>query len=275
MTKLVGILNVTPDSFATPPLAPEAAATAALEIIADGADVIDVGAESTRPGARTLTPQEEWERLAPGLPAIIAAAHAEGVSVSLDTRNPWTAQLGIAAGVDLINDVSGGGPEMAAIVAPTAALLVVMHALAVPPVAGRMLPPEADPLPLLRDWFEGRLDALDRAGIARDRLVLDPGIGFGKTPRHAMMLISRAAELSALGCHVMVGHSRKSVLGTFTEHGAAPDARDDVTIALSAVMAVSGIDYLRVHAVARHREMLDVLSPRRTARGRFLPMRLT
>lgn len=261
MTALVGILNVTPDSFAeaAPATAPEAAIARARQLLDDGADVLDIGAESTRPGARALTAAQEWDRLAPCLPPIVALARARGVTVSLDTRHPDTARRGIEAGVDWINDVGGAPEAMARAVAPTAARLVVMHAVSIPADAARRLPPDADPVAEILAFLRTRIATLEAAGIAPERIILDPGFGFGKSPRQQMAMLARFPEFAALGRPVLAGHSRKSFLSLFTD-APAPE-RDDVTLALSGVLMTLGADYLRVHDVARHARLRADLAP--------------
>ncbi|ORE95397.1 dihydropteroate synthase [Stappia sp. 22II-S9-Z10] len=252
MTKIVGIINVTPDSFANAVsrLAPEAAIAEAAAQIEAGADMLDVGAESTRPGGAPVTPAEEWDRLAPCLPEIIRMAHAAGREVSVDTRNAATAERAVAAGVDVINDVGGGAADMAAVMAANEARLVIMHALSLPVVRGETLPPETDIIAYLTSWFGARLDGLAAAGIHPARVILDPGIGFGTTPRHAFEIVSRLAELRVLGRPLYVGHSRKSFLAGASD-APAPE-RDDVTLAVSGVLIAAGADFIRVHNVARH-----------------------
>ncbi len=260
MTKIVGIVNVTPDSFANAEhaLAPEAAIAEAADQLAHGADVIDVGAESTRPGGDAVTPEEEWARLSPCLPQILRLAHAHGAKVSVDTRNPGTAERAAAAGVDWINDVGGTGPEMAAVIAASEVTLVVMHAVSVPVVRGETLPPATDMIAHANAWFAERLETLAAAGIDPSRVILDPGIGFGTTPRHAFDVVARMPVLRALGRPLLIGHSRKSFLVTTTA-APAPE-RDDVTLALSGVLMLHGADYIRVHNVARHAALRERLA---------------
>jgi len=260
VSRIVGILNVTPDSFAEAAPTTDAATVLdrAAAMIADGADVIDVGAESTRPGATPLSPAQEWERLAPCLPPLVTLARTRGVLVSLDTRHPETARRGIEAGVHWINDVGGAPDAMARVVAPSQLRLVVMHSLAIPADPARRLPPDADPVAEVIAFLRERIDTLARAGIPRERLVLDPGFGFGKSPAQQIAMLARAAEFRALGCPVLVGHSRKSFLSLFTD-APAPE-RADVTLSLSGVLMALGVDYLRVHDVARHARLREALS---------------
>jgi len=255
MTAIVGILNVTPDSFAETgrTLEPAAAVERARGIMHQGADVLDVGAESTRPGAAPLDADAEWARLAPCLPRIIDAAAEAGVPVSIDTRHATTAARALDLGAAWINAVDGVSDSMAAVLAAQQCRVVVMHAVTVPVVTGKTLAPDLDAVAHLKRYFAQRLVALERAGVDRERVIIDPGIGFGTTPRHALQIVDRWRELADLARPVMVGHSRKSFLRHFTD-APAPE-RDDVTMALSGVLMAGGIDYLRVHAVARHVEM--------------------
>ncbi|WP_108661624.1 dihydropteroate synthase [Acuticoccus kandeliae] len=261
MTKLVGILNITPDSFAeaAPRVAADAVLAHAERLIADGADVIDVGAESTRPNGVALSPEAEWERLAPTLDAIVRMAGSAGIPVSLDTRHAGTAARALDLGVDWINDVTGfADPAMRAVVARHTCPLVLMHSLTVPVDPKIKLPP-GDPFPPILAFFRDRLDTLAREGIAAGRVILDPGLGFGPSPDQAIAIVARVGEFRALGCPILVGHSRKSFLTLFTDRP-APE-RDDVTLALSAFLFAANVDYLRVHDIARHKALRDRLSP--------------
>jgi len=260
MTALVGIVNVTPDSFAeaTHRPDPDRALAHAEALLEAGAAVVDVGAESTRPGASELSAAQEWARLAPCLSRIVGGARRHGARVSLDTRHPETARRGIEAGVDWINDVSGTPDAMAAAVAPSAAKLVLMHNVTIPADPTCRLPADADAVAEVVVFLGTRIEALGQAGIGRDRIIVDPGFGFGKSPAQQMAMIVRVAEFRSLGCPVLVGHSRKSFMSLFTE--APAPGRDDVTLALSGVLATLGVDYLRVHDVGRHRAMLSGLA---------------
>lgn len=251
MTKIVGIVNVTPDSFAeaTPSDRPEQAIALAERLLTEGADVIDVGAESTRPDATELSPEAEWARLSACLPEIVRLAAQRNVAVSVDTRHAATAARAIECGVGWINDVSGIEPNMAAAIASSGCRVTLMHAVTVPVVRGRTLPKSTDPIAHLRRFFRDGLDRLTAAGIHPSRVTLDPGLGFGTTGAHAVSIVSRIRELQDLG-PLYVGHSRKSFQTLFTE--APAPQRDDVTLALSGTLMIAGVDYVRVHNVARH-----------------------
>lgn len=257
--KLVGILNVTPDSFSDGGAFVDAAAAIAHAeaLIADGAGVLDVGAESTRPNAQALSAEEEWTRLAVVIPDVVARAHAAGVAVSVDTRHAAVAQAALALGVDWLNDVTGfADAAMRAVAARSAARLVVMHSLSVPVDPKETLPEYLDPVAEVLAWGAARIAELEAAGIARERIIFDPGIGFGKTAAQSLEIIRRAGELKALGVPLLVGHSRKSCLTLMagTEKPAAE--RDPETLVLSEYMCGVGVEFLRVHNVQMHREMI-------------------
>lgn len=248
-TQLVAIVNVTPDSFSDGGVAfaPEDAARAIEKFIADGADIIDIGAESTRPGATPLTAAQEWERLSPVLELL--PRFADKVQFSIDTRHAETAKKSLAKGADWINDVSGFCDlSMVAAVKDSECELVVMHSLSVPADKNKVLPASSDPVQEVLAFARKRLDALQGAGIARSRLIFDPGIGFGKTAEQSKELLQRIAEFKTLGVKLFVGHSRKSFLGV--------GDRDEATLAISRHLIAQGIDYLRVHDVARHKQLL-------------------
>lgn len=256
-TKLVGILNLTPDSFSDGGkfLAPALALAQAEKLIKDGADILDVGAESTRPGAELLSAEEEWGRLELALAQIIRAARAAKVTISLDTRHPENAARGIKLGVDWINDESGlENPAMLELLAKANCKIVLMHSLGIPADPAKHLPESEDVIAHLLDWFEKRLVQLNVAGIARERIILDPGIGFGKTPLQSLCLLLNIGKLKKLGLPLFVGHSRKSFLTLFTEKPAAE--RDELTLAFSAMLAAACVEYIRVHEIAQHYRLL-------------------
>jgi dihydropteroate synthase len=253
MTKLVGIVNLTPDSFSDGGSLPDTASALAhtRALIAEGADVLDIGAESTRPGATPLTPSQEWERLGPVLPEILAIARDTGCTVSLDTRHAPTAARALALGIHWINDVGGlKDAEMRRIVADHSCRLVLMHSLGVPANPNVTLPEEADVIDALLKDARQRIKALESEGIVSHRLIYDPGIGFGKTMRQNLQILSYASSFTALGMPLLFGHSRKRFMQHFSQNEAS--ARDDLTAAFSAMLMLQGIDYLRVHAVGKH-----------------------
>lgn len=244
--KLMGILNVTPDSFSDGGAFadPVARLHALLE---QGADIVDIGAESTRPGAVLLSPEEEWARLEPVLLRIPA-----GAVVSVDTRHAETARRALALGVSIINDVDGLRDEaMLAEMARQTCPVVVMHALSMPADPAVHLPEDGDVVAEILSWKATVTARAMAAGIAPARLIYDPGLGFGKTPEQSLALVERAGEMVASGGDWLYGHSRKSFLRLFTD--ASPADRDALTIAFSKKLADAGVQFLRVHDVAGHR----------------------
>jgi 2-amino-4-hydroxy-6-hydroxymethyldihydropteridine diphosphokinase / dihydropteroate synthase len=261
LTELVGVVNLTPDSFSDGGrlAGPRAAIDHALALAEAGASVLDLGAESTRPGASPVTPDEEWRRLGPVLEALAARPH--GPVLSVDTRHAATAERAVAAGARWVNDVTGAAdPALVRSVVRGGADLVLMHSLTVPPRRDRVLPPDADPVATLLEWGAGRLAWLAGQGLPPERVVFDPGIGFGKTPDQTAALLRRAGRLGDLGVRVLVGHSRKSFLaGWYPEgHPAATDpvARDFESALLAGQLAGRGVDYVRVHEVDLARRAL-------------------
>ena len=246
------IVNVTPDSFS---------GDGQLEVPVGEADLtnyIDLGAESTRPGASTVDPDDEWSRLEPALDHFVSTRHVRS-KISVDTRNTSTARRALSMGADVINDVSGlEDDSMIDLLADASCDIVLMHSVSVPADPRQILADTADPVTEIRNWFTDRLEALDRRGINCTRMILDPGIGFGKSAEQSMQIIGRAREFCALGQRVLFGHSRKSYLQSMTDVPAAE--RDIETLAVSAHLADLGIDVLRVHADDLHRRFWRVHS---------------
>ncbi|MES2984780.1 MAG: dihydropteroate synthase [Pseudomonadota bacterium] len=253
---LIGIVNVTPDSFSDGGRMDRAAIAHAEMLAHTGADILDIGAESTRPGAVLLTPDEEWARLEPVLQGIHAQSWRPKVRLSLDTRHAETARKALAFGLDIINDVSGCmDAAMGDLLREHPCDMVVMHALGVPPDPAVTL--TGDPIAVVLAWKAAMMEAAQAQGIGAERLIFDPGIGFGKTARQSLELILRSGELVATHGRWLFGHSRKSFIRTVTPVDAPQ--RDEVTRAFSSVLAGAGVDYLRVHDVAGHRAMFDAL----------------
>ena len=252
-TELVGIINVTPDSFSDGNLFidPHKAALHARNLWNEGARVLDIGAESTRPGAKLITWEEEWRRLDPVLNAIRTEFQNDSLKpeISVDTRRPEVAKLALAAGANWLNDVSGfSDPGMLELAGEGSAQLVCMHNLGVPPSKEHVLSSSSDALTQILAWGEEVISKFNHLGITSDRLILDPGIGFGKTPQQSLKIILGAEKLLRLGCRILIGHSRKSFLSLFSAKPA--NERDAESAALSAVLASKGMHYLRVHNVA-------------------------
>jgi dihydropteroate synthase/2-amino-4-hydroxy-6-hydroxymethyldihydropteridine diphosphokinase len=246
-TEIMGILNITPDSFSDGGKMDLVSVLAAFEsLVKDGADIIDIGAESTRPGATPLTADEEWVRLEAPLRAIFQHPFRARVTLSLDTRHATTAARALEMGIDIINDVSGlRDPAMRILLRDALCDVVVMHSLTIPADKTITLPENTDPVMALLAWKS----ALETCGIPPERLIYDPGIGFGKTAPQSRALIDRAGELSASGGRWLFGHSRKSFLEMPMEK------RDAATVALSRQLAAQGIAILRVHDVKGHQSL--------------------
>ncbi len=260
----MGIVNVTPDSFSDGGLydTTESAVAHGLDLIAQGADLLDIGGESTRPGATRPFVAEELARVVPVIRELVAA----GAVVSVDTMRAEVAEAALAAGARIVNDVSGGLADrrILEVVAGTDAHYVAMHWRA---HADRMrdftdYTPDGVVETVRRELGE-RLDAIEAAGIPRGRVILDPGLGFAKQPHHNWELLIALDVLGRLGCPLLVGASRKSFLGTLLAHGGAPravDGREHAHAALVALLAGRGVDYLRVHDVRATRDALAVVA---------------
>jgi dihydropteroate synthase len=255
--KLMGVVNVTPDSFSDGGLYldPEAAIAHGRELAADGAQVLDVGGESTRPGAEPVSEAEELARVAPVIEGL-AGGEAE---ISVDTSKAAVAAAALDAGAAIVNDVTAlrGDPEMAALCGERGATVVLMHMLGTPRTMQRD-PRYEDVVDEVRAFLVGRVEAVVAAGIAEERIWIDPGIGFGKTAAHNFELLRRLGELRELGRPIVVGTSRKSFIGA--ADGSAASERLGGTIASSVLAGAEGADVLRVHDVAEVAQALTVAS---------------
>lgn len=249
--RVMGILNATPDSFSDGGLhaAASDAIAAGVAMRDAGADLLDIGGESTRPGAQTVAPQEEIQRTAP----VIEGLRAAGVEtlISIDTRKQPVAAAAVAAGAGLINDVSGFtyDPALAPLAQENALPVCVMHALGDPQTMQN--DPQYDDVLLdVYDFLERQITMLVATGIPRARIIADPGIGFGKTLDHNLKLLSRISLFHSLGVPILLGASRKRFIGTI---GNAPqaDARAPGSIAVALAALTQGIQIIRVHDVAQ------------------------
>lgn len=253
--QVMGILNVTPDSFSDGGVffAPEAALAHAREMVAAGAAIIDVGGESTRPGAAPVAVQEELRRV---IPVIEALCDTLPVPVSIDTRNPAVMQAAVAAGAGMINDVNAlqapGAVEMAASLGVPVCL---MHMQGMPE-SMQENPEYADVVTEVRQFLADRANACLAAGMARERILLDPGFGFGKTTRHNLLLLQQLDQLVAEGYPVLVGLSRKSLIGKVL--GLPVDARLYPGLALAVLAVWQGAAIVRTHDVRATREAMDM-----------------
>jgi dihydropteroate synthase len=244
-TAVMGILNVTPDSFYDGGRYSrvETAVRRAREMVDAGADIVDVGGESTRPGADPVTADEEIERVVP----VIERIADLDVPISVDTRKATVADAGLDAGADVINDVSGlSDPDMRFVAADHDASVVLMHSLDTPVDPDRSVSYDDVVEDVVRELGE-RVLLAERAGLDRDQIIVDPGIGFGKSADESFELVDRLEELRALNCPIMVGHSRKSM---FDRVGCDVDERLPPTLAVTTMAAERGADIVRVHDVA-------------------------
>ncbi|MGN6663261.1 MAG: dihydropteroate synthase [Solirubrobacterales bacterium] len=255
MTKLMGVVNVTPDSFSDGGLYldPEAAVAHGRELAAAGAEILDVGGESTRPGAAPVGEAEELRRVVP----VIQGLRDLGCDVSVDTSKAAVAAAALDAGAGIVNDVTAlrGDPEMAALCAERGCSVVLMHMLGDPRTM-QDDPRYDDVVAEVKAFLAARLEAAMAAGIAEERVWLDPGIGFGKTVAHNAELLRRLGELRELGRPLVVGASRKSFIGRID--GSPAGERLGGTIASSLLAAAGGAEVLRVHDVAEMRQALTM-----------------
>ncbi len=253
---LMGVLNVTPDSFSDGGLhfESEPATQQALHMFADGADWVDVGGESTRPGAEPVSEEEELRRT---IPAIRAIREKHDGLISIDTTKIAVAEAAIAAGADCINDISAFGfaPEMAGLVADLDVPVVLMHMRGVPKTMQEGEIVYDDIIDTLKSFFAERIEFAISAGVDEEQIIIDPGIGFGKTVAHNYSIVRRLHELRELGRPILLGTSRKSFIGAVLDKPAAE--RDFGTAATVAFGAAFGADIVRVHNVAA---MADVLA---------------
>lgn len=251
-TAVMGVLNVTPDSFSDGGdwIDPDRAVRRARTMVREGADLIDVGGESTRPGARAVRANEEIRRVVP----VIRRLAAEGILVSIDTSKAAVARAAFRAGAKVLNDVTAlrGDPAMAREAARAGVAVILMHMKGTPRTMQRN-PDYVDVVEEIIRFFRESLRIALRAGIERDKMILDPGIGFGKSPEHNLEILRRLDEFRSLGRPLAIGTSRKSFIGRAL--GRRVDDRVSGTAATVAVAILRGVDVVRVHDV---REMSDV-----------------
>ncbi len=259
---LMGILNVTPDSFSDGGLFLDSAAAVAhaRKLLDQGAQILDVGGESTRANATPVEAKEEINRVLP----VISALRSLPALISIDSMKAAVAEAAIKAGAGIVNDIRGlqGDPDMAHVAARHGAGMIVMHN---PGVLGSANPMEGDPVAASLLYFERSLEIARRAGIAEDRIALDPGFGFGKSPEQNLELLARLGELHELGFPLLAGTSRKSFIGRTIGR----EAQDRLlgTIVTNVAAAFAGAAILRVHDVAEHAEAMRMVAAIRAAAG--------
>lgn len=253
-TVVMGILNVTPDSFYDGGryAQPEMAVQRALQMVEEGADMLDIGGESTRPGSQPVSEEEELHRV---LPVIEAVREQVDVPISIDTTKSRVAERALQAGACMVNDISGLGfdPRMAEVVAKHGALCCIMHIQGTPQTM-QQNPHYDDVVRDISRYFAERLALAERAGIPREHIWLDPGIGFGKTVEHNLDILRRLREFTVFGLPLLVGTSRKSFIGKVLGD-LPPEQRLEGTAATVAIAIMNGANAVRVHDV---KEMVRV-----------------
>ena len=250
--QIMGIVNVTPDSFSDGGRwqAEDALAARIDQLLAEGADLIDIGGESTRPFAQ---PVGEAEELARVLPAVRAVRGRSTVPVSVDTTKATVARAALEEGADLINDVSAlrHDPAMVTVVRDSGCRVVVMHRLGTPGDM-QLAPHYEDVVAEINRFLAGRIAWLEEQGVDRSRVIVDPGLGFGKTLAHNLDILRKVESFKQHGCPLLIGHSRKSFLGRLLD--LEVDERDPATAVVSALLTGRGVDILRVHDVRASRQ---------------------
>lgn len=261
---IMGIVNVTPDSFSDGGrfLGVDEAIRHGRQLAAEGAQILDIGGESTRPGAAPVSSDEEIDRIVP----VIRALAQEGFCVSADTRHADVMRAALEAGASIINDISAleGDPDSLHVVAASRASVVLMHMRGTP-ADMQIAPDYEDPPREIRDYLAGRIEACLAAGIGRDRISIDPGIGFGKTLDHNLALLAHLDLFQSLGVPVLLGVSRKSFIGAL-DGNAPPQRRLAGSIAAALAGIDRGVQILRVHDVAETAQAVAVWHAIRQAR---------
>ena len=251
-TLVMGIINTTPDSFSGDGLAGsiETAVTQAREFLAAGADILDIGGESTRPGSEAVAEDDEIRRVVPVIEAVSAATEAV---ISVDSTKPGVCSRALAAGAHIINDIGGlGDPAMIELAARTGAPVIIMHMQGTPRTM-QDNPRYDDLISEVYDFLAGRSEAAQAGGVACSQIIVDPGFGFGKTTAHNLEIVRRLRELRSLGHPVLLGPSRKRTIGEVT--GRPVEERLWGTAALCAIGITNGADIIRVHDVAAMKDV--------------------
>ena len=245
--KVMGIVNVTPDSFSGDGLAGKhvEAIRQGLNMFEEGAEFVDVGGESTRPGARLVRVEEEIRRTKP----VVEGLASQGTGrISIDTTKPAVAKVALEAGASIVNDVSGlRDPEMVNVVAEHGASVIIMHMQGTPDTMQEN-PTYEDVVNDVIDYLQERVDAAEKGGVPTDNIMVDPGIGFGKTLDHNLEILARLGEFKALGRPIVIGVSRKSFIGKLS--GSLPDKRLGGSIAAAIVSTLNGASIVRTHDVS-------------------------
>ncbi len=256
-TKLMGILNVTPDSFyeSSRALVLDESIAKAIQLQEEGADILDIGGESSRPGSPVVPEDEELKRV---IPAIKKLSRILSIPISIDTMKPNVARAAVEAGASLINDITGfSHPEMIRVAQESDLDICVMHMQGNPRTMQKNPEYNEGVTPFLIQWFKEKIDDLTAQGIKPERIILDPGIGFGKTVADNLEIIHNLPLFKQLGFRVLLGVSRKSFLGKILNkqtHELLPG-----TLAANAIAVSSNVDIIRVHDVKEHRSIIDFI----------------
>lgn len=253
---IMGVVNLTDDSFSGDGLSSDTAGAIVhgLRLIAEGADILDIGGESSRPGAQPVSVQQELDRVLP----VLAGLRDCGVPLSVDTLKSEVMRAALAAGADMINDIAAlQAPGALQVVAESRAAVCLMHMQGIPRTM-QNAPEYVDVVSEVAQFLAARVAAAEAAGIARERIVVDPGFGFGKTLEHNLVLLRRLGELAVPGLPLLVGLSRKSMLGQLT--GRAAGERLHASIAAALLALQRGAAIVRVHDVAATRDAIMILS---------------
>jgi len=263
--RIMGILNVTPDSFYDGGRYSDRsrAREQALRMAEEGADILDIGGESTRPGAEMVSPEEEIQRV---VPLIESLAGKISIPISIDTYKAKVARASLAAGAQMVNDISGltFDPELVSVAAESGVPVVLMHTLGRPQVMQEN-PVYRDLIREIKESLAGAIQKAERGGVRPENIIVDPGIGFGKTVEHNLEIIKRLADFQDLGKPVMIGPSRKSFLGRILDEPAGE--RLEGTLAAVAIAAWNGAEIIRVHDVRETRKVVRIVTAIKSVRS--------
>lgn len=266
VTEFFGILNLTPDSFSDGGKFNqlESALKQTQKMIDEGADIIDIGAESTRPNSTPISHEIEWDRIKNILPEIIKLAHNNNKKISLDSRHYQTIKKALDLGIDIINDVSGFcDPNMINLASKSQKLIILMHNLGVPAKKEVIIDKNLDVIKTIIEWSLSKIELLEKHNIKRENIIFDPGIGFGKDAQQSIYILENIDKFKILKTKILVGHSRKSFLDHIkfdhnfklnSEEKFVEDIRDIQTLIVSKMLQEKGVDYLRVHNISLHRK---------------------
>ena len=262
----MGVLNITPDSFYDGGryFDRSRAEGQALRMVEEGAEILDIGGESTRPGSAAVSPEEEIQRV---VPLIESLAGKISIPISIDTYKAKVARASLAAGAEMVNDISGltFDPELVSVVAESGVPVVLMHTLGRPQVMQEN-PVYRNLIAEIKEFLAGAIQKAERNGVRPENIIIDPGIGFGKTVEHNLEIINRLADFQDLSKPVMVGPSRKSFIGKILDEPAGE--RLEGTLAAVAIAAWNGADIIRVHDVRETRKVVRMVTAIKSVRSK-------